>query len=98
MDQVDRRDFLKGSVCAVAAATATMTAVAENSKTEIDNRSKRISTGKLIVSAPLLMNAAETSVGVTFKIFDRWFSENFYFVKIPCQTALYLREVQFYLD
>ena len=54
MDQVDRRDFLKGSVCAVAAATATVTAVAENSKTEIDNRSKRISTGKLIVSPPIL--------------------------------------------
>ena len=68
MDQVDRRDFLKGSVCAVAAATATVTAVAENSKTEIDNRSKRISTGKLIVSPPILMNAAETSVGVTFEV------------------------------
>lgn len=65
MNIIDRRNFLRGSVCAVAATAAGAEAV---SAVSISGNPIVKTPGRLIVSPPILMNAAETSVGVTFEV------------------------------
>lgn len=69
MDIVDRRDFLKGSVCAVAAVAADSGAASAAPVSRSCAGNPIADTpSRLIVSHPILMNAAETSVGVTFEV------------------------------
>lgn len=68
MDTINRREFLRASVCAVAATAAASDAIAATDKGSAAPTPAEKPVGKLIVSSPILMNAAETSVGVTFEV------------------------------
>lgn len=70
MNSIGRRDFLRGSVCAVAASAAVSGAASAAPETGkiICGNSIADTPPRLIVSDPILMNAAETSVGVTFEV------------------------------
>lgn len=71
MSGVNRRDFLRSSVCAVAAtaASANALAAANGSSEKVgDVEALKSNPKSLIASSPILMNAAETSVGVTFEV------------------------------
>lgn len=71
MSGVNRRDFLRSSVCAVAAtaASANALATANGSSEKVgDVEALKSDPKSLIASSPILMNAAETSVGVTFEV------------------------------
>ena len=64
---MNRREFLKGSALAVAAAgtgCATGTEKAEN----VQSTTTTSDYGSLLASAPVLQNAAETSIGVSFAV------------------------------
>ncbi len=62
---VNRRDFLKGSIIASAASAAGPAAVRAAGK---ETRAPRSWSAPLIASAPVLQNAAETSMGVSFAV------------------------------
>ena len=64
---MNRREFLKGSALAVAAAgtgCATTTEKAEN----VQSTTTTSDSNSLLASAPVLQNAAETSIGVSFAV------------------------------
>ena len=64
---MNRREFLKGSALAVAAVTsgcATGTEKAEN----VQSTTTTSDSNSLLASAPVLQNAAETSIGVSFAV------------------------------
>ena len=65
----------RGFVCGIAAAAASAAAAADKNKSAAGTKSrsgepsaKRVKPGKLIASAPVLQNAAETSMGVAFAV------------------------------
>ena len=68
---MNRREFLKGSALAVAAATSgCVTADAKDDPAALSTKHQALGTAPqtLIASAPVLQNAAETSVGVSFAV------------------------------
>ncbi len=65
----------RGFVCGIAAAAASAAAAADKKKSAAGTKArskeqpaKKAKSGKLIVSAPVLQNAAETSMGVSFAV------------------------------
>ena len=65
----------RGFVCGIAAAAASAAAAADKNKSAAGTKSrsgepsaKKVKPGKLIASAPVLQNAAETSMGVSFAV------------------------------
>ncbi|MBR0067051.1 MAG: metallophosphoesterase [Kiritimatiellae bacterium] len=65
----------RGFVCGIAAAAASAAAAADKNKSAAGTKSrsgepsaKKVKPGKLIASAPVLQNAAETSMGVAFAV------------------------------
>ena len=65
--RIDRREFLRGSALAVAAATTGCTTVEPLNCTTTEPLN-RLTAEPLIASAPVLQNAAETSIGVSFAV------------------------------
>ena len=67
-----RRDFLKNSALLVAATTVTEYAGATGkiAALSVEARTSAADDGKLITSAPMLQNYAETSMGVAFSVSD----------------------------
>lgn len=67
-----RRDFLKNSALLVAATTVTEYAGAtgKTAAASVEARTSAADDGKLITSAPMLQNYAETSMGVAFSVSD----------------------------
>lgn len=65
---MDRRDFIKDT--ALAAAALAIAPYAEASAATFANGLTKAKSGKLIDSAPMLQNFAETSIGITFSVTD----------------------------
>lgn len=66
---MNRRDFLKTSAVAAMAAGVTSASAADQKKDYIENAAAgKTESTRLIVSSPVLQNAAETSVGVSFAV------------------------------
>ena len=65
---MDRRDFLKTSAVAAVGLGLGLDALASESVAEQKDAKREASDGKLIVSAPMLQNFAETSIGVAFAV------------------------------
>ena len=66
---MDRRDFLKTSAVAAVGLGLGLDALASEQKTDSKEKGSGASAGdKLIISAPMLQNFAETSIGVAFAV------------------------------
>ena len=66
---MDRRDFLKTSAVAAVGLGLGLDALASEQKTDSKEKGSGASAGdKLIISAPMLQNYAETSIGVAFAV------------------------------
>lgn len=66
---MDRRDFLKTSAVAAVGLGLGLDALASEQKTDSKEKGSGVSAGdKLIISAPMLQNYAETSIGVAFAV------------------------------
>lgn len=66
---MDRRDFLKTSAVAAVGLGLGLDALASEQKTDSKEKGSGTSAGdKLIISAPMLQNYAETSIGVAFAV------------------------------
>lgn len=65
---MDRRQFLMGGVAAAAVAVAGQAPADGGAKAEKGGEAAKGALGPLIVSAPVLQNAAETSIGVAFAV------------------------------
>ena len=64
---LNRREFLKGSALAVAAATTGCATGSEKSE-NVQSATTTSDSNSLLASAPVLQNAAETSIGVSFAV------------------------------
>ena len=67
---MDRRDFIKHSVFAVAATAVANQTKGANLPMDSASQEEPERTDKLIISAPMLQNFAETSIGVAFAVSD----------------------------